>query len=500
MFRRTIISLLIFISAGVGVIVAQDTTAGHQYAHVTEYFDSLTYQPVDTVIARINELIAATDDPNTQSMIAGLAFDYYYRSPIMGQEAVAVYIADNYFLNKKLKWSDDNSYPLLFTFAEFNRASLIGMEAQDLIISDIDSNNVSLKACGGEYKIMYFYDARCATCKEQTDQLCEILKRYSGPPVTLLAVYTQSDREEWMDYVNAHFATIDNPAVKVVNLWDPEGESLYHKKFAVLSTPSMLLLDRDNIIIGRKLNCEALAQLLVARNEFREECLKLFNTLFDSEEGMTDAEMARIVDLLYAKTKNDRNLFKDTFYELYGYLDSHPGYEFRKGALYVAQIYILDKAELWSETMLDEAEYAVEMFGKNMVGSKATDLVLQNRCGKDKSILSYKSDYTILYFHLVQCEDCQKFTSEIKEISKTLKKKGIKLIAIYVGRDEVIWKDFIKDNEKKWVYLWDKNNDSLMHQKYDIRYVPKIYLLDNENTVIANDIDATTLIDLINKL
>src|SRR5574344_1492048 len=125
MFRRTIISLLIFISAGVGVIVAQDTTAGHQYAHVTEYFDSLTYQPVDTVIARINELIAATDDPNTQSMIAGLAFDYYYRSPIMGQEAVAVYIADNYFLNKKLKWSDDNSYPLLFTFAEFNRTSLI---------------------------------------------------------------------------------------------------------------------------------------------------------------------------------------------------------------------------------------------------------------------------------------------------------------------------------------------------------------------------------------
>jgi hypothetical protein len=58
----------------------------------------------------------------------------------------------------------------------------------------------------------------------------------------------------------------------------------------------------------------------------------------------------------------------------------------------------------------------------------------------------------------------------------------------------------VKNNDREWIYFWDKNGDSDMHTKYDIHYVPKIYLLDKNKTIIAKDIDTSTLNILIEKL
>lgn len=470
------------------------------YSSITSYLESLVEQPIDSIIAKVDMLIAASENVDTQANIAGIAFDFFQHSPIMGQEAVSVHIADNYFLNKKLKWSDESTYPLLYTFAEFNRQSLIGMEAQELILSDMEENPIPVKIWQSEYKLLYFFDDKCATCKVQSELLTGLLKHYKGAPITLFAIYTQGDKVAWRKYVAAHFDAIDNPNVTVINAWDPEGESLYHKKYSVLSTPSMVLLNRQNIIIGRKLDCEALSQLLSTKNSFHDDCFALFDMLIGSTEGISDAEIAQIADLLYDKTKESKELFNDTFYELYQYLRANSNYEFQKGALYVAQIYVLDKSELWPTPFVEEIEYSVEMFSKNMLGQRATDLILQNKRGRDKSLLSGKDRYTLLFFHLIQCDDCQKFASQLKAIEKTLRRKRIKVIAIYVGDEEDNWRSFMKNNSKKWLYLWDKNENSNLHEKYDIQYVPKIYLLDKEKVIIAKDIDLTTLTNLINTL
>ena len=93
----------------------------------------------------------------------------------------------------------------------------------------------------------------------QTPLLVSILKEYSGTaPLSFYAVYTQSDKAAWAKYAISHFGGIENPQVRVYNLWDPEGVSEFHKKYSVLSTPSLLLLDADNRIIGRRLDAAAL--------------------------------------------------------------------------------------------------------------------------------------------------------------------------------------------------------------------------------------------------
>jgi len=497
--RLTIILVVLFSLTGKDLIVAQEKSV-NIYSGITEYLKSIDLQPVDTLILKADALISSTTDPVIQSKIAGIIFNYYLNSPIMGYEAVAVYLADNYFLNKKLKWLDDSTYPLLYTFAEFNRESLIGMDAQDVFMEDINGYNISLRNSEGEYKVVYFYDDKCSSCMEQTPQLVTIAKNYSGEPISIFAIYTQSNKEDWEKYVQKYFSSINNPNVTIYNLWDPEAKSSFHKKYSVLSTPSMTLIDWNNHIIGRKLNCEALAQMLKIKNNDVSSYRALFLNVFQKIDNNNEYVTHQIIDAFYEKSKNNQGQLQETLYELYKFLKTSPDYENQKSAVYLAEKYFLGKPELWSHEIIEEIKFALEMFHKNQLGTKATDLKLANYRGHYKSILKYKSDYTILYFHLVLCKDCQTYKKNLTDIYNKFKNKGIKIISIYVGDNEKEWKKYVKNNDREWIYFWDKNGDSDMHTKYDIHYVPKIYLLDKNKTIIAKDIDTSTLNILIEKL
>ena len=82
---------------------AQDTLRTH--ASVTAYLQSLIEQPVGAINRDVDRLIDSigTQQPELQSKVAGIAFDFFTDSPVMGHEAVAVHIEDNWFLNGRLK-------------------------------------------------------------------------------------------------------------------------------------------------------------------------------------------------------------------------------------------------------------------------------------------------------------------------------------------------------------------------------------------------------------
>jgi hypothetical protein len=69
----------------------------------------------------------------------------------MGHEAVAVHIADNWFLNGRLKLENENLYPILYTYAEFNRSSLVGCDAPALLMEDAEGNPVDVRSVAAPY-------------------------------------------------------------------------------------------------------------------------------------------------------------------------------------------------------------------------------------------------------------------------------------------------------------------------------------------------------------
>ena len=89
------------------------------------------------------------------------------------------------------------------TFVEFNRHSLLGMEAPELNLIDTSGNAVSLHSLDAEYKIIYFYTSDCATCRKETPELVDFINGYSQGPLAVYAVYADNNVEKWKDYINS---------------------------------------------------------------------------------------------------------------------------------------------------------------------------------------------------------------------------------------------------------------------------------------------------------
>jgi len=173
----------------------------------------------------------------------------------MGDDAVAVHIADKWILSGKVKMHSQIDRMNAQIFADFNRSSLIGMSAPLLAVRD--TSGAALTVPMGN-SILYFYDTDCASCKVETLMLKGMLER-RGFDGTLVAFYVGADEEAWARYRQT---ALNVEGVDVLHVWDPEADSDFRRMYGVLKTPSMLFVGSDGIIAGRGLDTGALEILL----------------------------------------------------------------------------------------------------------------------------------------------------------------------------------------------------------------------------------------------
>lgn len=496
MIRRTLVAgllswLLCFCAA------AQQPVT---HPSVTAYLQTLLDKPVDTINLRVDQLIESVgkEDPALQSKTAGVAFDFFTDSPVMGHEAVAVHIADNWFLNGRLKLENEELYPILYTYAEFNRSSLVGQPAPALEMEDSNGKLTSIRDGEAGHKILFFYDTECATCRKEAPLLASLLHDYQGDPISFFAIYTQSDREAWMRYVAETFAGIDNPAVTVVHLWDPEAATGFHKKYAVLSTPMLFLLDSQNYIRGRGLDTEALAHMLDMDNALVLQYKNLFDNIFDAFNPLTVEHVEGFIDAFAERTAGNPALRTEVFLNLFNYLRSSDSFPKQQGALHIAESYIVGEPELWSPEFVDRTVLALAKARLNPAGAKATNLELQDRRGKKKPLYDKRHYGTLIFFHLIDCQQCQKEFEALKQLRSDLYDMDIQVVMVYVGQEKDRWKKFVcKQWPSHWKFLSDFDNASEMRTLYDLEYVPHLYLLDETGVIIAKDISVNELKELL---
>ncbi len=495
MRRIIIVPLLSFIM----ICSATISQAQNVFESVKDYFENLTNLPVDSIKARVDLLINQGETPKQQADIAGVAFDWFSASPIMGYDAVAVHIADNWFLNKKLQWSNPDTYPMLYAYAEFNRQSLIGMDAPELNMQSIDGGMVSTRQGDGSYKILYFYEESCPTCRQQTAQLAEMVSAYKGEPITIYTINSTGNQETWNKYINEYFSGIPSRKyISIKHLADPEDKNDFRRKYGVVTTPSIVLIDPNNKIIGRKLDCAALKQMLNIKNESASEYKKLFKDILSALAPADSADVVEVAGTLYAKCNDSKDLTREMMFEYYKYLRNIQNFQFQKGAAAIAEKYIIPGESIWAPELRESIRKDVELFKSNSVGDTAVNVTVRTAKGREHKMLKGHPKYTLLFFHLVTCPDCKREIAILREKADVLRKKNVKVICVCVGFDEKLHKEFIAENPKNWVYLKDDPAISgLRRNTYDIRFVPEIYLLDRNRRIIARDYEAIALEGII---
>ena len=319
-------------------------------AHLDEYFSALERESIQVKIAESDFMLESCADSLVRQYVAVRIYDHFLGSKVMGDEAVAVHMVDDWFIPGKVAMFSDIDLLNARVYAQFHRSSLIGMKAPELALRGLDGSAVAAPAAGA-VSVLFFYDTACSKCKLELLKLREYLPSLEVP-LEFYAVYTGAFEEQWKDFLETRW-DFDTPFVRVHHVWDPELESNFQMLYGVLQTPQMLLIDADGTIVGRSLDTEALAKLLPTvlpqAYEYGSDT-SLFETLF-AGEGTSAANILEMAQYIkdQAISRQDSTLCRHMLGDMLYYLMDAPGEEYKLALGTFIKLYIDSDPDLWKD-------------------------------------------------------------------------------------------------------------------------------------------------------
>ena len=383
-------------------------------AKLEEYFAALAGDPVPVQNAECDFLIESCQDSLTRQFVALKIYDHYLNSKIMGDDGVAVHVADTWLIPGKVAMHSELDLLNAKVFAEFNRQAQLGAEAPTLVVMDQEGETVSVPG-KGEYTVLYFYDTSCSTCRIESPRLRDFLKDTDFPLQTV-AFYTGDDEEEWARY---QATSLNVPGI--THVWDPEMDSDYQRKYGVLQTPRMFLIGPDGTVVGRGLDTPALRMLtekLSGKESYvygTREGTALYEKVFASYgDDLKPEDVLDVAAYVAERTygEGDAESFKHMEGDLLYWLSSQTGEIYKEGTRLFIDKYILGVSEVWNKDedaaqVVSMALMMQELLARTPVGSTVPDLqvhgtLLRKPClfrkgSKDGVFSLRKADYLVFY-------------------------------------------------------------------------------------------------------
>lgn len=183
-------------------------------------------------------------------------FNHYIASNIMGHDAVYVHLGEKYYLSGKADWADSTFKAKLHERIVKTKPNVLGNKAPELKLPTYDDLYASLYQINAPFTILYFFDPDCGHCKKETPKMHELSQKYWEKGVRVFAVFTQIEKEKWVEYINEKGLT------DWINCWDPYNQSNFRNVYDIYSTPIVYLLDKDKKIIAKRIDVETLEKIL----------------------------------------------------------------------------------------------------------------------------------------------------------------------------------------------------------------------------------------------
>lgn len=349
-------------------------------AKLEEYFMALLGESAQVQSRECDYLISSTQDSLVRQYVALKIYDHYLQSKVMGDDAVAVHVAQNWFLSGKIAMKSSGDYFNARLFTEFNKSSLIGSQAPVLSVKDPSGAAVRVPGEQG-WSVIYFYDTSCSTCKVETPRLRALVEE-GKYPLQVFAVYVGASAEAWAAYRNTF------PGV--THVWDPEITSDWQRLYGVLQTPRMFLVNPSGTIVGRNLDTPALRILL--NKEFSSDSyvygepsvmLRYAQFFTPYGDSLKVSHVMDVADYLAARTFGEGNIeaFKQVEGDFLYFLSSQKTEVFRDAAVPFVEKYITKLPDVWT-TPADKAqivslgEMLADLSARTPAGSRIPNLTV----------------------------------------------------------------------------------------------------------------------------
>ena len=214
------------------------------------FFSNEVIQLADSINKEIDKIIAkCSNNYKVFQFVAVFLFNHFRESEIMGHDAVMVKLADDIYLSGKADWTTKEWRDNLKNEVDRIRPNLIGVKAHDLIMNTYTGVYKSIYDIKKDFTILYFWEPDCGHCQEATPKLKAYYDKAKNEGVEVYAVCTKPDRDKWEAYIK------DNN-LDWINGWDPLRATNFDYYYNVQSTPGIYILNKNKIIIAKKLSVE----------------------------------------------------------------------------------------------------------------------------------------------------------------------------------------------------------------------------------------------------
>lgn len=184
------------------------------------------------------------------------------------------------------------------------------------------------------------------------------------------------------------------------------------------------------------------------------------------------------------------------------YLQGQPqAMSLMKRTLLISLLLILGySADLPAQTVDEEdldLKYATEMLAP---GTAVPELTLNDIEGKPVSIRDFRGRKVVLLFWASWCPDCRAEVPQIKAMQATADPSKVAFVSVSFDRTFEAFKKYVAENYLGGVQLFDPagKKESSIGAAYHVKWIPSLYLLDEDGKVILGTVVADKVAKAIN--
>ena len=134
-----------------------------------------------------------------------------------------------------------------------------------LTLADPLGKKVNVQAIPANYMVLFFYAPTCGHCKESAPKLKDFYDKNKVNGVKVVTISTEHNMEEWKSFLTTYHLE------ELTNTFDTLKEYDFNRKFDVVTTPTIYILDKNKKIIARKMPVDQLDDFL---NYYRNKQVK----------------------------------------------------------------------------------------------------------------------------------------------------------------------------------------------------------------------------------
>lgn len=234
-----------------------------------EYFATLVYPNPDSVIKEIDWMMvyAGANEEMERFMLIKLV-NRYLSPQYMWEDKVYAHIFEKYFSQKEYSWLNEKGKKTIFDRYYSMAANIFGSKASDIELPDSTGNTRALYSVANPFIVVLFWDPTCGHCRETLPRIDSIFKaKWNDEQVKIYAVAKETDgtKKDWLSFINEHQL---NNWVHVYNSKEANDARVknnipsYYQLFDVQIVPTLYLLDKDKLILAKKIPFDQIDKVL----------------------------------------------------------------------------------------------------------------------------------------------------------------------------------------------------------------------------------------------